>query len=94
LPSIRYKRWKFDVRPQELYLERGIFTFIRTTAPYVRIQHLDVRQSILERYYNLATLVVYTAGTRGADIIIPGLPVDYAYQLRDSLNQYTKEDEV
>jgi len=94
LPGIRFKRWRFDVRPEELFLERGIFTHIKTTAPYVRIQHLDVRQSIVERYLKLATLVVYTAGTKGADIVIPGLPVGYAYDLRDALNNYTKEDEV
>jgi membrane protein YdbS with pleckstrin-like domain len=94
MPGIRYKYWQFDIRPEELYIERGVFTRIRTTAPYVRIQHLDVRQGIIDRYLNLATLVVYTAGTRGADIIIPGLPESYAYELRDSLNNFTKEDGV
>ena len=43
---------------------------------------------------DLATLVVYTAGTRGADITIPGLPKDYAEALRDQLKNITGEDAV
>lgn len=94
MPALRYKYWRFDIRPEELYIERGVFTRVKTTAPYVRIQHLDVSQGIIDRYLNLATLVVYTAGTKGADIVIPGLPDSYAYELRDSLNNFTKEDGV
>ncbi|MBE2188707.1 MAG: hypothetical protein IAE98_04495, partial [Candidatus Kapabacteria bacterium] len=34
------------------------------------------------------------AGTRGADVTIPGLPIEYAEQLRDRLKNVTPEDEV
>lgn len=93
-PPLRYRFWKFEVRPQEIYLERGIITRIKTIAPFTRIQHIDVRRHILERLNGLASLVVYTAGTRGADILIPGLPVDYAEALRDRLKNYSPDDAV
>jgi membrane protein YdbS with pleckstrin-like domain len=94
LPLLRYRYWKFEVRDDEIYLERGVFTRIKTTAPYRRIQHLDVQQSMLERMLQLGKLVIYTAGTRGADVILPGLPIEYAEELRDRLKNVSIEDAV
>ena len=74
--------------------ELGIFTRIHTTAPFSRVQHIDVVQSILDRSFGLGKLVIYTAGTKGADLLIPGLPIQYAEYLRDYLKSYTQEDVV
>lgn len=93
-PMLRYDRWGFDVREKELFIQRGVITHVKTVAPYTRIQHLDVAQNPFERMMDLATLVVYTAGTRGADVTIPGLPKEYAEALRDQLKNITGEDAV
>ncbi len=93
-PQLKYKFWKFEVRPEELYLERGVLTRVKTTAPFRRVQHLDVAQNVIERMMDLGKLVIYTAGTRGADVIIPGLPIAYAEMLRDQLKNYSREDAV
>lgn len=93
-PWLAYKYWAFDIRENEVYLERGILTRVFTTAPFTRIQHLDVEQSFIERIFALGKLVIYTAGTRGADVTIPGLPIDYAEALRDQLKEITSEDSV
>ena len=93
-PALKYRYWKFDVRQDELYIERGVLTRVKTVAPFRRLQHLDVQQSILERIMHLGKLVVYTAGTRGADLIIPGLPIEYAEALRDQLKNIDSEDAV
>lgn len=94
LPQLAYKYWWFDVKDNEIYIERGILTRIRTVVPYSKIQHIDVQQSILDRLFHLSKLILYTAGTRGADVIIPGLPIDYAEQLRDSLKDITVNDSL
>jgi len=94
LPQLAYKYWWFDVKENEIYIERGILTRIRTVVPYSKIQHIDVQQSVLDRLFHLSKLVLYTAGTRGADVIIPGLPLDYAEQLRDSLKDITVNDSL
>lgn len=93
-PKLSYKYWKFEVRENELFIQRGIFTRTYTVAPFSRIQHLDVEESLFDRWLGLGKLVVYTAGTRGADLVIPGLPIDYAEQLRDYLKIQTSEDSV
>lgn len=93
-PWLNYKYWSFEVREDELYLVRGILTRVKTTAPFSRIQHLDVEQSVMDRFFHLGKLAVYTAGTRGADLVIPGLPIEYAEDLRDHLKNITHDDAV
>jgi len=94
MPRLKYKNWFFELRDDELYLKRGVLTKIDSTAPYCRIQHIDISQNIVERLFNLSRLVIYTAGTKGADLIIPGLPHYYAQELQNKLKEYTVEDAV
>ena len=93
LAWLRYARWRFRVRPDSLYLERGVLTQIRTVVPYVRVQHVDSRRTPLERTVGLATVVVYTAGSRSADVAIPGLTPERAEQLREELRRLAIESE-
>ena len=77
LSVLRYRSWAYEVREDSLYLERGVITHVQTVAPYVRIQHVDASRGPTERVFGLASTVVYTAGSRGADVSIPGLsPAD------------------
>lgn len=84
---LRYRIWRFQVREDSLYLERGVFRRVRTVVPYVRIQHVDVSRGPIERVFGLATTVVYTAGSRGADVSIPGLTPERADDLQKRLKQ-------
>lgn len=88
-----YRSWTYVVRPDSLYLSRGVFTLVRTVVPYVRVQHVDTRRSPLERVLGLSTLVVYTAGSRGADVRIPGLTPDGASTLQQRLERLAIESE-
>ncbi|ATW87676.1 hypothetical protein halTADL_0880 [Halohasta litchfieldiae] len=82
---VRYRNWAYVVGEDAIYLERGVFTEVRTEVPLVRIQHVDSRRSAFERLVGLASTVVYTAGSRGADVTIPGLTPDDADGLRKRL---------
>jgi membrane protein YdbS with pleckstrin-like domain len=84
---LRYRNWAYVVGDDGIYLERGVLTQIRTEVPLVRIQHVDSRRSALERLIGLATVVVYTAGSRGADVTIPGLTPEAAVDLRRELKR-------
>ena len=84
---LRYRIWRYEVRDDSLFLKRGVVTRVTTVAPYVRIQHVDVRRGAIERAFGLATTVVYTAGSRGADVSIPGLTPERADDLQDRLKQ-------
>lgn len=91
-PRFRYRYWRYELRPEELYLEKGIFNRIRTIVPLRRIQHLDVSQNLIEREFGLAKLIVHTAGTRSSDVVLPGLRMEIAEQLHDEVKVYILED--
>ena len=82
---LRYRNWRYVVGDDAIYLERGVLTEVRTEVPLVRIQHVDSRRSAFERLVGLASTVVYTAGSRGADVTIPGLTPEEADGLRKRL---------
>lgn len=84
---LRYRVWEYEVREDALYLKRGVLTRVRTVVPYVRIQHVDASRGPLERATGLASSVVYTAGSRGADVTIPGLTAERADELQQRLKQ-------
>lgn len=90
---LRYRAWVYQVRADALYLERGVTTHVRTLVPYVRIQHVDTSRSPLERALGLSTLVVYTAGSRGADVSIPGLTPEQAQDLQQRVKELAIEAE-
>jgi len=91
-----YRSWRYEVRSDSLYLTRGVLTRVQTVAPYVRVQHIDTRRSPVERLLGLSSLVVYTAGSRGADVTVPGLTDDRAAELQSRLKRLaiaTEEEE-
>jgi len=82
-----YRSWRYEIRADSLYLTRGVLTRVQTVAPYVRVQHIDTRRSPFERLLGLSSLVVYTAGSRGADVTVPGLTDERAAELQRRLKR-------
>ncbi|MEZ3143077.1 PH domain-containing protein [Halobaculum sp. MBLA0143] len=90
---LRYRVWGYEIRDDSLYLVRGVLTRRVSSVPFVRVQHVDTRRGPVERAVGLASVVVYTAGSRGADITVPGLTPDRATQLRERLRELAAESE-
>jgi len=88
IPKLRYRYWRYELREEELYAIRGIWNRIQTIVPLRRIQHLDVEQDLIESNFDVARLVVHTAGTRSTDVVVPGLPYDEAVRLRDTIRDF------
>lgn len=85
VPPIRHQAWRFALREDHIYLRHGVLFRTTSIVPYARIQHVDTRHGPLDRWLGLASLVIFTAGTRGAIITIPALPAEESEQLRDHL---------
>ncbi|RRJ27882.1 PH domain-containing protein [Halocatena pleomorpha] len=90
---LRYRVWRFEIRDDALHLERGVFTRVETAVPFVRVQHVDTRRGPVARLLGLSSVVVYTAGSRGADVTVPGLRSERANALHDRLRELTIESE-
>ncbi|SEH10767.1 hypothetical protein SAMN04487967_0049 [Natronorubrum sediminis] len=89
-----YQVWRFELQDDALYLERGVVTFVETAVPFVRVQHVDTQFGPVERVLGLSSVVVYTAGSRNADVRIPGLTPDRADDLQDTLRDLAVESEA
>ncbi|APX96013.1 PH domain-containing protein [Natronorubrum daqingense] len=89
-----YQIWQYELQDDALYLERGVVTFVETSVPFVRVQHVDTQFGPVERVLGLSSVVVYTAGSRNADVRIPGLTPDRARDLQDALRELAVESEA
>lgn len=89
-----HRIWRFGLQDDALFLVRGVLTRTDTSVPYVRVQHVDTTRGPVERAAGLASVVVYTAGSRGADITIPGLRPERATELRERLRDLASESEA
>jgi membrane protein YdbS with pleckstrin-like domain len=92
-PGLRYRFWRWQVEADRVLIEKGVLWRSRSLIPRVRIQHVDTRSSPLQRWLGLNSLVIYTAGTRGADASIPGLAADDAERLREELARLEELDD-
>lgn len=84
-PPLRYAAWRFAIREEHVLLRRGVLFRTTSIVPHARIQHVDTRHGPLDRQLGLASLVIFTAGTRGAIVTIPALEGAEAEVLRDHL---------
>jgi membrane protein YdbS with pleckstrin-like domain len=87
-PGLRWKRWRYEIRPDEIDLQRGILWVGRTLVPLARIQHVDTRQGPLQRRFGLSTVVFYTAAGPNH---IPELSTFVAAEVRDRIAALTGE---
>ena len=81
-PDLRWRRWRYEIRPDEVDLQRGILWISRTLVPLARIQHVDTRQRPLQRRFGLSTVVFYTAAGPNQ---IPELSTPVAAEVRDRI---------
>lgn len=91
-PISLFRGWGYQVRETDLVIRRGVLTRTTSLVPLARIQHVDTRQDVVERRLGLARVVIFTAGIRGAELTLPGLPAREAGALRDRLARLSGTD--
>jgi membrane protein YdbS with pleckstrin-like domain len=81
-PELRWRRWRWDVRPEAIDIRHGTLTVRRTLVPMLRVQHVDTTRDVVEQSLDLATVVVHTAAGSHR---IPLLTVADAAEVRDRI---------
>ena len=84
-PGKAYQYASYRLDTDGLEIRRGVFWRRIVNVPRTRVQHTDVSQGPIERSHGLSTLVVHTAGTEHAMVVLPGLSREDALSLRDQL---------
>jgi membrane protein YdbS with pleckstrin-like domain len=86
-PKLRWLRWRYEVREQEIEIQHGLFIMKRTLVPMVRVQHVDTEQGPILRKYNLSSITISTAATIHT---IPALEMEEADELRGRISQLAR----
>ena len=84
-PAVRYRHTRYRLDAHGVTIRRGVVWRTVTSVPTSRVQHTDVSRGPVQRYFDLATLVIHTAGTRDASVTLSGLGHRAALALRDRL---------
>jgi membrane protein YdbS with pleckstrin-like domain len=94
VPAEAYRHYAYQVGDVDVRVTHGWWTRSVAVVLHSRIQHVDTRQGPIERAMGLATVVVFTAGSVGAMVAIPGVAQAEAEALRDRLAQLSGAEDA
>jgi membrane protein YdbS with pleckstrin-like domain len=86
LVELGFKRKAYLLRQHDLLYKTGYIMQKMTAVTKNRIQHVEIRQSILLRIFKLSKLVIFTAGGDKSDLSIPGIKPSDAEKLKEHLS--------
>ncbi len=87
-PLRRYRHKGYRLAQDRLRVVKGWLFHSDTVVPFGRVQHIDVLRSPLQRPFDLATLVLHTAGTHNSSVQLPGLLYDDAQAMRETIRAF------
>ena len=61
IPVLRHRRWRYEIRAEEIDIRHGTFSVTRTIVPMRRVQHVETTRGVLEQGFDLATVSFHTA---------------------------------
>lgn len=84
---VSFKKRKFLVREKDISYKSGILFKKLTTVPFSRVQHIEVDEGPLSRFFKLASLSVFTAGDSSDDLEIKGITKKEALEIKEFISQ-------
>lgn len=84
---IGFKKRKFAVREKDISYQKGVFLRTLTSVPFNRIQHVEIDQGPVSRFFKLSSLSVFTAGDSSDDLKISGLKKEEALQIKEFISK-------
>jgi membrane protein YdbS with pleckstrin-like domain len=85
LLRIGYTKKGYAFREHDVLFRQGIIATSTTVIPYNRIQHVALHESLLARYFGLAKIEIFTAGGSSSDLVIPGIAIIQAENIKQLL---------
>jgi membrane protein YdbS with pleckstrin-like domain len=79
VPEVLWRRWRYEVREDEIDLRHGLVTVKRTLVPIRRVQHVDTETGPVQGIFDLATVSFHTAAGKTE---IPALTRGQAEEVR------------
>lgn len=92
VPSARYRRWRYLVTNDGIELRHGVLVRNESSIPHFRVQHVDVRQGVLQRRLGIVSLSISTASP-ATDAELPGLEPERAEAIRRLVLERAEADD-
>jgi len=89
--GISFTYMGYALREKHISFTSGWLWKRMTTIPFNRVQHCDIRQTLLDRKFGLSKLTIYTAGGQNTDLMIPGLLPETAERLKSFILRSTEQ---
>ena len=94
IPMRRYSARGYQMSADRLRVVRGLLFRSDTVVPFSRVQHIDVHQGPLERFFGIATLTLHTAGNHNASVALPGLGEPLAREMREDIRAHIRRESM
>ncbi len=92
IPQTRYNARGYQMGADRLRVVRGLLFRSDTVVPFGRVQHIDVHQGPLDRFFGIATLTLHTAGNHNASVSLPGLGEELARAMREDIRAHIRRE--
>jgi len=92
IPQTRYNARGYQISADRLRVVRGLMFRSDTVVPFGRVQHIDVAQGPIERFFGIATLTLHTAGNHNASVALPGLGEELARAMREDIRAHIRRE--
>ena len=91
LSIISYFKFYFYVEGDEIIIEKGVFQKTKLNIPMERIQTINFKQNIIHQFFNVVSIELDTAGSKGNEFSINALKHDRAQAIRSFLISKRKD---
>lgn len=88
-----FHKKSYAIRQKDIVYNNGLFWQSSIVVPFNRVQHCEVSQGPIDRFYNLSELKIFTAGGASSDLSISGLSPESAARIKDFIVTKTGLDE-
>ena len=88
-----FNRKAFAIRDKDVLYRTGFIIRTLHVCPFNRIQHCSVHAGPIERQFGLASISLFTSGSEGSDLRIPGLTEGTAANIREYITKKIRIDE-
>lgn len=85
--NARWESWSFDLTPRWITATWGVWNRRTVTIPRNRVQTVTTNDGPIDRFLDLTTITIHTAGAASPNLNIPHLEVETVSWLRSELGQ-------
>jgi uncharacterized protein len=89
----QFEREGYALRAHDIAHRQGVWWTEQTTVPFSRVQHVEISQGPIAKFFGLGALQVFTAGGSGGDLYISGIAMEEAQRLKAFIVSKTGSDD-